>query len=395
MIEHNIIKAAISSKDAHYKITSHLDLKCLSEHGAVIIKTITDYYNNDPDATEVDEESLLYKLGKHYPNKKESFESYFDNLPISVSVENVLEDIVLQKQEDLGMKIAAVAIEEPTSDKLGKLMEEWLSASDVVDEQRVYHETPIEELIGKVSGENLIPIAPSMLNNKLGGGLPRQSQILIAGRPDRGKTTVAMNIAGYACQKGYKVCYFGNEDSAALMNLRILSRLTSKTKPEILESPKETYEAAIDNGYSNFYFVDLHPGTIAEIRHHVEKLRPDMVVIDQIRLIQVSKKEGLTSNLEAAAIGMRSLAKEFFFVSVLVTQAGDSATNKLILDMEDIADSKTGIQGQLDLMIGVGQNEEYKQNSRVMLSFPKYKHGNIAPFSCVISYPLNKLMTRK
>ena len=395
MIEHNIVKAAIVSKDAHYKITLHLDRKSLSEYGSAILDIITDYYNNDPDVSEVDEKSLLHRIDKKYPNKKSDFEYYLNQLPISVSVENVLEDIVLQKQTDLGLKIGSVAIEEPTSDKLGRLMEEWLSASDVADEQRVYHETPIEELIEKVSGENLIPIYPSALNDKLGGGLPRQSQVLIAARPDVGKSTTAMNIAGAACQKGYKVLYCGNEEAAAIMNLRMVSRLTNKTKPEILEDAHGTYEEAIASGYSNFYFVDLHPGSIAEIRHHVERIRPDMVVIDQIRLIRVNKKEGLTSNLEAAAIGMRGLAKEFFFVSVLVTQAGESAARKLIIDMEDIADSKTGIQGQLDLMIGVGQNDDYKQNNRVMLSFPKYKHGNIAPFSCVINYPLNKLLTRK
>ncbi len=241
MIEHNIIKAAIVSKDAHYKITLHLNPKALSEHGAVIISTITDYYNNDPEVKEVDEESLLYKLSKRYPNKKESFESYFNILPISVSVENVLEDIVLQKQEDLGYKIAAVATEEPTSDKLGKLMEEWLAASTVADEQRVYHCTPIEELIDKVSGENLIPIAPSMLNDKLGGGLPRQSQLLITARMDTGKTTVAMNMAAAACQKGYKVMMCGNEESAAIMNLRMVSRLNGKVRSDVIDDTKGTY----------------------------------------------------------------------------------------------------------------------------------------------------------
>src|SRR5690606_32128932 len=109
--------------------------------------------------------------------------------------------------------------------------------------------------------------------------------------------------------------------------------------------------------------------TIHEIRSYVEKISPDLVVVDQIRNLAV-KPESMTVNLEQGVIAMRNLAKEFNFVSVVVTQAGDSAHNKLILDYTDVEWSNTGVAAQMDLMIGVGQNEDFKSQGKVMLSFP-------------------------
>ena len=144
--------------------------------------------------------------------------------------------------------------------------------------------------------------------------------------------------------------------------------------------------AAEDNGYDNFYFVDLHPGTIAEVRKEIEEIRPDIVIVDQVRLLRVVK-DSPTRNLEEGCIAMRNLAKEFHFVSVLVTQAGASATNKLYIDMEDVEWSNTSVQGQQDLMIGIGQTNELKTRNQIMLSFPKNKlTAPIKPFVCRIDY---------
>lgn len=394
MIEHNIIRAAISDRDTFNKINTHLDYKTLSEYGEAILKVVKEYYLKDNDTSDIDIETVKYRVYKKYKNKTEIFEDYFDMVPDSVSVDNVLEDIVLQKKETLGTKLATILLDTPISDRAIQLMEDYLNTSSIEDEE-LYNATPIAELLEHISGKNLIPIYPAQLNKRLGGGLPKQSQVLIAARPNIGKTTVAINMSAVACMKGYRVLYGGNEDAAVLMNLRMVSRLTGWTKEEIKELPEEqVYDRAMKNGYGNFYFKDLHPGSIAEIRGYVEQLAPDMVIIDQIRLIG-SEKDSMTVRLEKGAIGMRSLAKEFYFVSVLATQAGDSATGKLILSMEDIADSKTGIQGAIDLMIGVGQDNNFKEQSKVMLSFPKYKHGVIKPFACKINYPLNKLKSLK
>src|SRR3990167_5143057 len=119
--------------------------------------------------------------------------------------------------------------------------------------------------------------------------------------------------------------------------------------------------------------------------------KPDVVVVDQIRNLNV-KKDSMTINLEQAAIGLRNLAKEFDYVSIVVTQAGDSASKKLYLDMEDVDSSKTGLAGQMDLMIGIGQNEELKSMNKIVMTFPKNKFTEpLKPITCDIEYAINRI----
>jgi hypothetical protein len=62
-------------------------------------------------------------------------------------------------------------------------------------------------------------------------------------------------------------------------------------------------------------------------------------------------------------------------VVVSVTQAGDSANNKEILDMGDVDFSNTGIPAQADVMIGMGVTPALDQQGVRMLSLPKNKIG--------------------
>jgi hypothetical protein len=72
---------------------------------------------------------------------------------------------------------------------------------------------------------------------------------------------------------------------------------------------------------------------------------------------------------------MRNIGKKHGVLVVSITQAGDSATDKCILDQGDVDGSNTGIPSQMDVMIGVGLNEEYERSSMRHLSLSKNKLG--------------------
>ena len=135
-----------------------------------------------------------------------------------------------------------------------------------------------------------------------------------------------------AAEKGFRVLYVGNEDPAPKMVMRILSRFLRKPEHEFRNQP-DTDQIALDRGYSNIFFKEMHPGNYAELRSWIVKLNPDVVVIDQIRNMNF-KADSMTINLEQGVIATRNLAKEFNLVMVVITQAGDSATNKVVLRHE-------------------------------------------------------------
>ena len=82
-----------------------------------------------------------------------------------------------------------------------------------------------------------------------------------------------------------------------------------------------------------------------------------------------------------------ALAKEFGVLVISVTQAGDSATGKVYLDISDVDSSKTGLPASADLMVGLGADEAMKANGLIGFSLCKNKmSGDHAKFTCSINY---------
>lgn len=396
-MESKILKTIITSRESFNALAPYINNgEQFSEVGKVLYSTIEDFYQRDPEMGAVDQDILLKFIENKYPNKIDLFAHLVDNMPESVSAPNILEYYRELKRENLGDRIASSLLGSQDK-KAVALMEDYLSLSvEAYTEETTLCNLDAEELLEKTHGTDLIPMYPKIISDKLGGGMPRQGQMLIYARPDIGKSTVAMNIAGGATKDGFKVLNCGNEDPTSVMVRRYLARATGWTQREVGDDLQGAIDAAREaGGYQNYIFHPMAPGSMPEIRAQIEKHSPDIVIIDQIRSV-ITGAEGHTLSMERVCIEMRALAKEHNFVSILVTQAGESANNKLVLDMVDVEWSNTGIQGAMDLMVGVGQNQEWKDKSRIMLSFPKNKLTEpIKPFDCRIDYACQKILGKR
>ena len=387
-----IISTLISSREAFDTLSPYVSRSHLDETSYNVYEEICKYYEKDVKATNVDKEILLSRLNKRNDLHSVVYNDYFNTLPEPSSAPNLIETFVDAKKDKLITDVL-VAIHDHNDQVLSSKMEEYLACDVDKIEEEMFNAPKIEELEAHFTGKNLIPLYPSAISDAIGGGVPRQSQLCIFARPDVGKSTTAINTAVGAAEKGFRVLYIGNEDPAPKMMYRIMTRFTRTPEAVLRDNPKKYYELAIQNGYENMFFVPMHPGNGNELRKWIERLKPDVMVIDQIRNMHF-KKESMTINLEQGCIATRNLAKEYNLVSIIITQAGDSARNKPVLSMEDVEWSNTGVAAQCDLMIGVGQTEDMKENRRVMLSFPKNKmSAPVKPFSALIEYEINRLST--
>jgi len=70
--------------------------------------------------------------------------------------------------------------------------------------------------------------------------------------------------------------------------------------------------------------------------------------------------------LAMAGNAMRRLAKKHNIVVVSIHQAADSADGKLSLALRDMYMSRTALQGDVDLAIGIGWNPTFPDNRRMM-----------------------------
>ena len=145
-------------------------------------------------------------------------------------------------------------------------------------------------------------------------------------------------------------------------------------KEAIQNKPALAQERARANGIKNIRVQPLCPGTPGEIKYFVKSEKPDFIVVNQIRNLHV-RAGTRTEQLERAATEMRNIGKKYGVLAISVTQAGDSATDKLILDQGDIDGSNTGIPSQGDVILGVGVNAQYEKTDMRHLSTCKNKVG--------------------
>ena len=118
---------------------------------------------------------------------------------------------------------------------------------------------------------------------------------------------------------------------------------------------------------------------------------PDVLVIDQIRNVQV-KEDNFVRHLEKVSAMIRQIGQRHEVLVISVTQAGDSATNKAALEMGDVDNSNTGMPGQADVMLGIGGTEADVRANRRVLSLPKNKRsGNHDFFTVEVDPVLNKI----
>jgi hypothetical protein len=141
---------------------------------------------------------------------------------------------------------------------------------------------------------------------------------------------------------------------------------------EVAANPKRANDVAREKAKDNLRMVHLPEGNLDDIEREIEDFQPTTLVINQIRNLR-GKADGMTQQLEANAIVVRRLIATYGLVGLSITQAGDSASGKLWLDLSDIDSSKTGLPAQGDLIIGIGATNDMLQRNQRGLSLPKNK----------------------
>jgi archaellum biogenesis ATPase FlaH len=349
----------------------------------MLLAHLSKFFERDPKAVVADPELVLASICRELPNPKhhQVFKDMVASLSsLETSPENVVADYLAVRREKVGNVLASALaagrppdVVGPLVDKYSDLLESELNPEK--EEARVLVGASVKDLVAARHRDGgLIRVYPNSLNERLDGGLLRGHHVVIFARPEVGKTTFVINgIRGFL-QQSLRVLYCGNEDPIEDIVLRQVSCLAEMTKHEVMEDPEGADALAREMGYDNLVLASLTPGTPKEIERLIIDHKPDVVVMDQLRNLLVGE-ENFTRSLERSAQIVRALGKKHNALVLSVTQAGDSASGKSILDMGDVDSSNTGIPAQADVMIGIGMSRDDELQGRRVLSLPKNKAG--------------------
>lgn len=399
--ERTLVASFIRSREAFDRVAKHLAETDLTEQAKVLVKHIGEYYERDAEADRVDPALLTGAVTRSLGNPKHQamFADLVTDLSsLEVSPANVVQDFIAVRRASVGSKLASLlASAKPLEEVLPVLEEydQWAKAETVEEAvSETLHGTPVLEIVTRrTSNGGLIKLLPKALNDRLDGGLLRGHHVVVFARPEVGKTAFVINaIRGFAAQN-LRTLYIGNEDPLDDIVLRLVGSLADLTKHEVIDNPGQAEELARARGYDNVVLASLAPGTVRDVENLMIEWEPDVVVTDQLRNLQPSGKlDNFTQKLESVSAALRALGKKHKALMVSVTQAGDSASGKSILDMGDVDSSNTGIPATCDVLAGIGMSAEDEAFGRRMISLAKNKPGgNHSAFPVLIDTQKSRL----
>lgn len=382
MDETLVIAALLNSRGAYNALHGKLSLADFSDHAQQVLKAGLAYYRNDESAQSVDRRILATTLGRVYPNPKhsDSLLEYFASIPTEVSAGNAAAMYLEVRQRRAALSLADSILKGSDRDAVAKhilayqaLGPEGADAGERKDKLRLtYDDIYTEDRQGKIK------VYPARLNDVLRGGIRPGHNLLIFGRPGAGKTLVTVNLVAGMAHAGARVLYCANEEPVEEITRRFLSRLGGVSlwdlNHENLETEKANFRAAeqraLARGYANV-FIQGDVSSTEDIRRLVAEVRPDVLVVDQIR--HVDQKLDMVSRQEHVTRFLRETAHSAKLIAIGTAQAGGAAENKPVIGLTGVDFSLTGVQGACDLMMGVAVTEDMERQHKRMLCICRNK----------------------
>lgn len=383
-METQLLATVLNSRDSYFLIAHYIRLKQYSREFQILFKFIGDYYKRDPQAQFVERGLFGELLSASVQNEKhvDRFLKITDEaLAAQVSHENIKALILEAKKKELGQELAmAIANGKDHSEMVDEYRDllRYTSLDELNDVGiEVYTHEDLERVLeDDADPTGRLTVYPLSLNERLDGGMRGSDHLIMYARPEMGKTGLVLTMAGGFAKQGAKGIIFQNEERITRLITRQVSNLTGMSIHEVRANPKEARERAEEQGFGNIKFVAMSPGTLRQIEDYVEKEQPKWAILDQLRNVAV-KAESRTNQLEAVSTGFREILKRHDVVGVSVTQAGDSAEGKAVLEMGDIDYSNTGVQAACDVLLGVGATPEQKPTGIRVFTLTKNKLGSV------------------
>lgn len=139
--------------------------------------------------------------------------------------------------------------------------------------------------------KDTFPTGYSTLDSAMGGFM-RGTVAVIAGRPGGGKTDFAINLAMRMGRRGATVLYFSMEMTNVQLMQRVASFLlgvdsTRVRDRELSPQERDTVKNLLDtfSKAGKLHFVQEPRVSVKRIRHYIELVHPDVVVIDHLGLM--------------------------------------------------------------------------------------------------------------
>ncbi len=379
-------------RERYDKLARSVPKRALDTRTAIILDDFGAFFKEFPDVPKIEAGpfALWFKAFRH-PTLKAEAQAVFDQL-----FPRFEEDVSPDLEAGLMARLVAANTAVELTDMLAKYNEgeevdfgaslrSTVDAYEMSVERKVTNPqvlTPIEDLLKAEENDTGFHWRLSIMNAHIkplrGGDL-----VLIAARPDKGKTTfLADQLTFMAAQvdtlyPGENRCilWLNNEGPGGKIVLRTFQAALGITVEEMVKlsnagTIRDEYRKAVGGRAGVLRIFDIHGMSNAEVKDLIDKYNPAIVVYDMLDNVNFT---GLSNNggqrtdqlLEAMYQWGRMGAVKSDHVAMATSQISAEGDGMQFPTLPMLKDSKTGKQGAADLIITIGAiNDPIMEKSR-------------------------------
>jgi len=379
--------AVTSNKVDYQRFKEHVKKHNVSPITLEIFNVLGEYWDNYPARTTIDfrEFRTFFFIVKGKKIKDPAtYEIAFDNLKEALDKPPPITKALLAKliETDYATHIYDVCLKIGTGHG-GDLLsiEEMLNhykkeIGASVEKDEVFVKPSLDYLSGVVASGGL-SWRLKELNVSL-GPLRKGDFVIIAARPETGKTTFTASEASYMMsqlQPDEHVIWINNEEASNKVMMRVIQATSQVTSSELLADPA-TYEALFTAaGGDRFLILDDDSGikTVNKISMLFKEFKPGLIIFDQL-----DKVHGFDYEVrEDLRIGKlyewaRDVAKEYCPV-IAISQVDGTGEGEKWIQMNQLRGSKTDKIGEADAIVTIGKSNEPGMDLQRFIHVPKNK----------------------
>jgi replicative DNA helicase len=245
-----------------------------------------------------------------------------------------------------------------------------------VDRSEVFVQPSLDYLSGVVASGGL-NWRLKELNISL-GPIRKGDFIIIAARPETGKTTFTASEASFMLeqlQPDEHVIWINNEEASNKVMMRVIQAAYQVTSSELLADPA-TYEAGFKSlGGERFLILDDDSGikSVNKIATLFKEFKPGLIIFDQLDKVQGFHHE-VREDLRIGKLyeWARDIAKEYCPV-IAISQVDGTGEGEKWIQMNQLRGSKTDKIGEADAIITIGKSNEPGMDLQRYIHVPKNK----------------------
>jgi len=249
------------------------------------------------------------------------------------------------------------------------------------------HEAVLDDAIFKPDEQDdLLRLGVQEVDDALGGGLERQSLLLLVGGSGSGKSMGLAHAAVESFIKGRHVFYVTLELSIKRTFQRMLRNITDMTRREMELDPKlararfAKYEG-LSGGMLRVFYAEPIVTTPKDIRRLIEHAmkadkdyRPSLFVVDFLDKLRTSQKASLYEDMLVTADTLRQIGVDHDGWMLTASQGTRKAESNAWPELDAIADSMNKVRSA-DAVIAIGRTREDKEAEQIRFNIPKRREG--------------------